>query len=45
MHARTLDMLHNTGDKHILAVGNNVNLKLGAGHIFVDKYGILNSAR
>ena len=38
-------MLHNAGNKNILAVGDNVNLKLRAHHIFVDKNGIFNLLR
>ena len=35
VYACTLDMLHNTGDEHVGAVGYNVHLQLRAHHVFV----------
>ena len=43
--ACTLDMLHNAGNKNILAVGDNVNLKLRTHHVLIYKNGIFNLLR
>ena len=43
MYARALDMLHNSWDKHIGAVGNNVHFKFFARHILIDKHRIIYS--
>ena len=45
MNARALDMLHDARDEYIGAVGDNVDLELGAHHIFIDEHGILDAAR
>ena len=37
-------MLHDAGDEHIPAVGDDVDLKLRAGHIFVHQHGVFNAA-
>ncbi len=29
MHARLLDMLHDTADEHVLAVGDGIDIDLG----------------
>ena len=42
MNARALNMLHDTGDKDILAVTDGVNLDFGALEIFIDKDRIFN---
>ena len=45
MNACSLDMLHNSGDKHILAVAYAVNLKFRAHHIFVNKHRVFDALR
>ena len=36
-------MLHDTGNQHVLAVGNHVNLNFNARHILIDQYGVVNA--
>ena len=43
MYTCALDVLHDTGDQHILPVRNDIHLQLGAGHIFIHQHRILNS--
>ena len=43
MDACTLNMLHDTGDKDILAVTDSIDLKLRAHKILVDQHGVLNA--
>ncbi len=37
MNACPLDVLHDTGNQHILTVRDDVDLNLGAAHVFVDE--------
>ena len=37
-------MLHNAGNQHILAIGNNVDFQFRPHHIFIDKHRIFNTA-
>ena len=41
MYACTLDMLHDAGDKEVLAVADSVDLYLGAHHVLVYEDGVL----
>ena len=45
MNTRSLNVLHNAGDKNVLAVANRVNLKLYAHHILVDKHRVFDFLR
>ena len=44
MHARALNMLHDTGDQHILAVGNDIHLELNARKVLIDQHRVLYAA-
>ena len=44
VHARALDVLHDSGDQHVLPVGNHIDLKLASGHVFIDQHGIFDAA-
>ena len=43
MYTSALDVLHDAGNEHILAVGDHVHLQLHAGHVLVHQHGVLNS--
>ena len=45
MDAGAFDVLHNAGDEHVGAVGNDVDLQLNTAHIIVDEDGVLNALR
>ena len=42
--ARALDVLHDAGDEHALAVGDDVALQLRAGHVLVHEHGVGDAA-
>ena len=44
MNARPLDVLHDAGNEHIPAVGDNVHLQLGTLHILVHQHRVLDAA-
>ena len=42
MNTGSFYMLHDTGDKDVLAVADCVNLNFGTHEVFVDKHGVFN---
>ena len=45
MHAGALDVLHDAGDEHIRAVGDDIHLQLRAHHVFVHEHGVVDALR
>ena len=45
MHACALDVLHDAGDEHIRAVGDDVHLQLRAHHVLVHEHGVVDALR
>ena len=45
MHAGALDVLHDAGDEHIRAVGDDVHLQLRAHHVLVHEHGVVDALR
>ena len=45
VYTRALDVLHDAGNEHILAVGDHVHFQLGTHHVFVHQHRVLNAAR
>ena len=45
VHARALDVFHHAGHQHVDAVGDDVDLKLRAAHVFVHKHRVLDALR